>query len=161
MFLVPYRTLVEFKELAKTCIVVLTNSENGCRKCHTYKYVDAIYYQQSGSTVNPLLNPCGGGGLIHFKHVWGGFSNRDGGLTWEGVRGLFNLANMVVSVLHKELECKVDKLKYKKGDLWNNNPSFHKKTPNWKILVVVDWWRHRANKLWPKNVQTWQAKTLD
>ena len=30
--------------------------------------------------------------------------------------GVFNLAKMVVSVFHKELECKVDKLKYKKLD---------------------------------------------
>ena len=29
-------------------------------------------------------------------------------------RGLFYLAEMVLSVLHKELECKVEKLKYKK-----------------------------------------------
>ena len=28
--------------------------------------------------------------------------------------GVFNLAKMMVSVLHKELECKVEKLKYKK-----------------------------------------------
>jgi len=28
--------------------------------------------------------------------------------------GLFNLAKMVVSALHKKLECKVEKLKYKK-----------------------------------------------
>ena len=27
--------------------------------------------------------------------------------------GLFNLAKKMVSVLHKELECKVEKLKYK------------------------------------------------
>ena len=28
--------------------------------------------------------------------------------------GLFNLVKMVVSVFHKDLECKVEKLKYKK-----------------------------------------------
>ena len=68
MFSVLYRTLVELKKLAKTCVLVLMNSGNGCRKCRTYKYVDAICYQQSYNTVNPLLNPWGGG-LIHFKHV--------------------------------------------------------------------------------------------
>ena len=31
--------------------------------------------------------------------------------------GLFNLANKMVSVLHKELECKVEKLKYKKMEV--------------------------------------------
>ena len=34
------------------------------------------------------------------------------GLIGEG--GLFNLVKMVVSVFHKDLECKVEKLKYKK-----------------------------------------------
>ena len=34
-----------------------------------------------------------------------------------GGEGLFNLAKMVVSVLHKELECKVKKLKYKKSEV--------------------------------------------
>ena len=38
--------------------------------------------------------------------------NRDEGLIWEG--GIFNLAQTMVSFLHKELEYKVEKLKYKK-----------------------------------------------
>ena len=60
------------------------------------------------STVNPLLTPpTPPGGLIHFKHVWG-----EGGLNKNGV--LFHLTTLVVSVLHKEQECKVEKLKYKK-----------------------------------------------
>ena len=59
-------------------------------------------------TVNPLLTNSRG----YFKHVLGGL-NRDGGLIRD--RGvLFNLAKIVVSVLHKELEHKVEKLKYKK-----------------------------------------------
>ena len=41
------------------------------------------------------------GGLIYFKHIWGG-----GGVGEE--------AYTMVSVLHKELEYKVKKLKYKK-----------------------------------------------
>ena len=36
-----------------------------------------------------------------------------GGLIWEG-EGLFNLETTMVSVLHKELEYKVEKLKDKK-----------------------------------------------
>ena len=52
--------------------------------------------------VNPLLSP---GGLIYFKPIWAR-------LIWEG--GLFNLEKTMVSVLHKELEYKVEKLKYKK-----------------------------------------------
>ena len=60
-------------------------------------------------TVNPLLSPFGGlfisspfemGGLIE---MWGLFEKG----------GLFNLEMMMVSVLHKELEYKVEKLKYK------------------------------------------------
>ena len=39
--------------------------------------------------------------------------NRDGGLIWGGGGGI-NLERTVVSVLHKELECKMEKLKYKK-----------------------------------------------
>ena len=50
-------------------------------------------------TVNPLLSPCGGGGGL----------NRDGG---EG--GLLNLEKTMVSVFPKDLQNKVDKLKYKK-----------------------------------------------
>ena len=45
-----------------------------------------------------------------FKHVWGE-ANRDGELIRDGgLGGLFNLAKMVISALHKKLECKVEKL---------------------------------------------------
>ena len=37
-----------------------------------------------------------------------------GGGEVKETEGLFNLAKMVVLVLHKDLECKVEKLKYKK-----------------------------------------------
>ena len=50
-------------------------------------------------TINPLLSPCGGGGVL----------NRDGG---EG--GLLNLEKTMVSVFPKDLQNKVDELKYKK-----------------------------------------------
>ena len=46
-------------------------------------------------------------GLIYFKPILGG-----GGLIETG--GLFNLEKAVASVLHKELEYKVEKLKNKK-----------------------------------------------
>ena len=39
-------------------------------------------------------------------------SPSEGVLIWEG--SLFNLEKMMVSVLHKKLECKVEKLNYKK-----------------------------------------------
>ena len=53
--------------------------------------------------VNPLLSPSGSSFISSpFK----------GGLIETG--GLFNLETMMVSVLHKELEYKVEKLKYKK-----------------------------------------------
>ena len=63
-------------------------------------------------TVNPLSSPPGGGGLIYFKPICGGL-NRDEGL-FEKEGALINLEKMTVSVLHKELEYKVEKLKYKK-----------------------------------------------
>ena len=54
------------------------------------------------------------GGIIYFKPIWGGGGGliETGGLFKRG--GLFNLKTTMVSVLHKELDCKVEKLKYKK-----------------------------------------------
>ena len=52
-------------------------------------------------TINPLLSPMEG--LIYFKPIWEG-----------GGGGLFNLETIMVSVLHKELEHKVEKHKCKK-----------------------------------------------
>ena len=59
-------------------------------------------------TVNPLLTNSGG---YLFQTRFRGV-NRDGGLIRDG-GALFNLVK-IVSVLHKELEYKVEKLKYKK-----------------------------------------------
>ena len=47
------------------------------------------------------------GELVYFKPIRGG-----GGLF--GMGGSFNLKTTMVSVLHKELDCNVEKLKYKK-----------------------------------------------
>ena len=47
-----------------------------------------------------------GGLLFYFKNIWGGALIEMG--------ALFNLAKKMVSILHKELEYKVEKLKYKK-----------------------------------------------
>ena len=49
---------------------------------------------------------CGGGGGLNWEEalMWSG----------EGRERLFNLAKTMVSVLHEELEYKVEKLKYKK-----------------------------------------------
>ena len=52
--------------------------------------------------INPLLSSPRG---AYFKHIC-----RGGG-------GLFNLATTTVSVLHKELECGVEKLKYEKLEI--------------------------------------------
>ena len=66
-------------------------------------------------TVNPLLSPSGwGGGACLFQvHLWGG-----GGLIEAGdlleMGDLFNLEKTMVSVLHKELEQKVEELKNKR-----------------------------------------------
>ena len=64
-----------------------------------------VYYHKS--SVKPP------GGLIYFEPSWGGELNRDGGFILRG-GGIFNLETMMVSVLHKELEYKVEKLTYKK-----------------------------------------------
>ena len=53
------------------------------------------------SSINPT------GGLISFRHVERGMG---GGVKETG--GLFNLARMVLLLLHGDLECKVEKLKY-------------------------------------------------
>ena len=56
--------------------------------------------------------------LIYFENVWWAWGgggrgvNKDGRLYLRG--GLSNLAKMVVSILNKELEYKVEKLEYKK-----------------------------------------------
>ena len=60
-------------------------------------------------TVNPLLLPGGWGAYLFQTHLrWG----VGGGLNWE--RGLFNLEKIMVSVVHKDLQYKLEKLKYKK-----------------------------------------------
>ena len=81
-------------------------------------------------------------GLIYFKHIWAG------GLIERG--SLFTLAKMIVSVLHKELEYKVEKLKYEKAggyaaedqkqtqisSWWiNHNESVHEKFYRYDWLI--------------------------
>ena len=56
-----------------------------------------VYYHKS--SIKPP------GGLIYFEPSWGVHFERGGGV---------NLETMMVSVLHKELEYKVEKLTYKK-----------------------------------------------
>ena len=78
---------------------------SGCRTVKLAKMNDGNY-RKAPLTVNPLRPP---GGLIYFKPIWGG---KGGGLIETG--DVFNLETTMVSVLHKELEHKVEKLKYKK-----------------------------------------------
>ena len=81
-------------------------------------------------------------GLIYFKLIWAG------GLIERG--SLFTLAKMMVSVLHKELEYKVEKLKYEKAggyaaedqkqtqisSWWiNHNKSVHEKFYKYDWLI--------------------------
>ena len=79
------------------------------------------------SPKQPLVKSATPGGLIYFKLIWvGGWGG--GGLIETG--SLFKLEKTVVSVLHKELEYKVEKLKYDKvgdhaaEDHWESNPTF-------------------------------------
>ena len=60
------------------------------------------------SSIKPL------GGLIYFKPIWGGGRGLIGKGAYLRGGGLFNLETTMVSVLYKELENKVEKLKYKK-----------------------------------------------
>ena len=74
------------------------------------------YFILIWNTVNLVLSGGGRGrgGLFISRPFVGDRLNRDGGLIWEGGAGLFNLETTMVSVLHKELEWKVEKLKYRK-----------------------------------------------
>ena len=57
-------------------------------------------------------------GAYLFQTLWGGFNRGGGGEEGLFKRGsLFHLAKTTVSVLHKELEYKVEKLKYKKLEI--------------------------------------------
>ena len=57
--------------------------------------------------INPLLSSPGG---LFQTHLSGG-------------GGFFNLAKTIVSVLHKELECGVEKLKYEKLEIMQQGGS--------------------------------------
>ena len=60
------------------------------------------------TTINSLLSPTGG---LYISSPFEG-EGGGGGVIWLG--GLFNLETTMVLVLHKELEWKVEKFKYKK-----------------------------------------------
>ena len=64
--------------------------------------------QRRQHTVSPLLSSQGGGGLFISSLL------RGGGLIEMGGGHIFNLEKRMVSVVHKNLEYKVEKLKYKK-----------------------------------------------
>ena len=70
-----------------------------------FRYIEVFFH-----TENPLLSPPPGegGGLFISKPFEGEELNRDGALN------IFNLETTMVSVLHKELEYKVEKLTYRK-----------------------------------------------
>ena len=69
-------------------------------------YIIQLLHRKPIDTVNPLLSPRGG------LFISNPFEGGGGGLIETG--GLFNLETTMESVLHKELEYKVEKLKYKK-----------------------------------------------
>ena len=80
---------------------------SGCRTVEMDEINDENY-RKAPLTVNPLLSPPEGL-FISSPFEWGA----GGGGLMEAL-GLFSLETTMVSVLHKELEYKVEKLKYKK-----------------------------------------------
>ena len=66
--------------------------------------------------MNPLLSPWGA--YLFQRHLRGG-------------GGLFNLEKTMVLVLHKELEYKVEKLKYKKVGVHAAEDQNQIRTSNW------------------------------
>ena len=80
-------------------------------------------------TLNPLLSSLGvggGGGYLFQTHLrWGLNRDRGGGKIEK--EGLFNLANTMVSVLHKELEYKVKNL-YSNDTLGDMQPRIKNKS---------------------------------
>ena len=73
-----------------------------------------VYYRKS------YIKPRGER-LIYFKSIWGAAYLRR--------RSLWNLETTMVSVLHKELECKVEKLKYKKLEVMQTRIRIKSKLP--------------------------------
>ena len=72
------------------------------------------YLLRSLYTVNPILSPPPpGGGLIYSKPTWDGGGGGAYLRRWAYLRGVINLETTIVSVLHKELKYKVEKLKSK------------------------------------------------
>ena len=65
------------------------------------------------------------GGLVYFIFIWGGWGLLETGSLFERECS-FNLEKTVVSVLHKELDYKVENLKYKKLDVMQ--PRFKNKS---------------------------------
>ena len=61
--------------------------------------------------------------------------NRDRGLIWEGGGGLFNLEKTMVSVLHKELDYKVEKLKNKKFSVMQLTIRIKSELPVGKLTI--------------------------
>ena len=76
---------------------------------------EEIKYRKSSQ----LSLPWGAFLQLYFKHIWeGGLIETWGrGYSRGGGGGLFILAKNLVSALHKEVECKVKKLKYKKLEI--------------------------------------------
>ena len=70
-----------------------------------FRYIE-VFFSYRKSSIKPPPPP--GGGLFISKPLEGEELNRDGALN------IFNLETTMLSVLHKELDYKVEKLKYNK-----------------------------------------------
>ena len=104
------------------------------------------------STVNPLLNLPGG------LFIWNIFEGEGVGLVETG--GLFemggglNLAKTMASVLYKELQYKVEKLKYKKLEVMQACRRGSKTNPNFQLV-------NKPSRISPHEVlQSWLINTV-
>ena len=92
-----FRPISARKDSISLCTDVPPPSETGIQSVIVKSVIVRLL------TVNPLLSPLGA--YLFQAHLRRGLIE---------TIGLLNLETTMVSVLHKELECKVEKLKYKK-----------------------------------------------
>ena len=87
----------------------------------------SLFWKRHINTVNPRLSPPGRGWGMFLSNTYGGL-NRDRGLIREG--GVFNLSNTMMSVLHKELDYKMENL----SKSWRSYSQGSKTNPDFQLV---------------------------